>query len=74
MVIQRNPVNWATKLRHCSTLPARQPLLPKGDKGLNPAAPDIHYHYQGPVPFYTEDNFAGLKGCSVRTLARVWKA
>lgn len=47
---------------------------PTGAKGLNLAASDVHYLFEGLREFYTEKSKAGVDAYSVRALARVWKA
>jgi len=47
---------------------------PTGAKGLNTAASDIHYLYQGLLQFYQDKNSRGLDQYSEKALARIWKA
>jgi p-hydroxybenzoate 3-monooxygenase len=47
---------------------------PTGAKGLNLAASDIYYLWQGLLGFYREGSSAGLDCYSDRALGRVWKA
>jgi p-hydroxybenzoate 3-monooxygenase len=47
---------------------------PTGAKGLNLAASDVHYLFEGLREHYTEKSGAGLDAYSARALARVWKA
>jgi p-hydroxybenzoate 3-monooxygenase len=47
---------------------------PTGAKGLNLAASDVHYLFEGLREFYGERSKAGLDAYSGRALARVWKA
>lgn len=47
---------------------------PTGAKGLNSAASDIHYLYQGFLAHYQQGDSAGLENYSQKALARVWKA
>lgn len=47
---------------------------PTGAKGLNTAASDIHYLYQGLLQFYQDHDSRGLDQYSEKALARVWKA
>lgn len=47
---------------------------PTGAKGLNLAASDVYYLWQGLVAHYREGTDAGLDDYSRRALARVWKA
>lgn len=47
---------------------------PTGAKGLNTAASDVHYLFQGLKAYYAAGNSEQLEGYSARALARVWKA
>ena len=47
---------------------------PTGAKGLNLAASDVHYLFEGLREYYSEKSAAGIDGYSERALARVWKA
>ncbi|WP_331376476.1 4-hydroxybenzoate 3-monooxygenase [Sinorhizobium chiapasense] len=47
---------------------------PTGAKGLNLAASDVHYLYEGLIEHYEDRSDAGLDAYSVRALSRVWKA
>jgi p-hydroxybenzoate 3-monooxygenase len=47
---------------------------PTGAKGLNLAASDIRYLFDGLREFYAENSSAGLDAYSARALARIWKA
>lgn len=47
---------------------------PTGAKGLNLAASDVHYLFEGLREFYAERSEAGLDAYSGRALRRVWKA
>lgn len=47
---------------------------PTGAKGLNLAASDIYYLWQGLVEHYRDKSRAGIDHYSQRALARVWKA
>jgi p-hydroxybenzoate 3-monooxygenase len=47
---------------------------PTGAKGLNLAASDVYYLWQGLLEFYQRKSSAGLDHYSARALARVWKA
>lgn len=47
---------------------------PTGAKGLNLAASDVHYLFEGLREFYAEKSAAGMDAYSQRALARVWKA
>jgi p-hydroxybenzoate 3-monooxygenase len=47
---------------------------PTGAKGLNLAASDVHYLFEGLREHYAEKSDAALDAYSARALARVWKA
>lgn len=47
---------------------------PTGAKGLNLAASDVHYLFEGFCGHYFEKSDAALDAYSVRALSRVWKA
>ncbi|MFC5758349.1 4-hydroxybenzoate 3-monooxygenase [Rhizobium sp. GCM10022189] len=47
---------------------------PTGAKGLNLAASDVHYLFEGLREFYRERSGAGVDAYSQKALARVWKA
>ncbi|WP_341862911.1 4-hydroxybenzoate 3-monooxygenase [Gymnodinialimonas sp. 57CJ19] len=47
---------------------------PTGAKGLNTAASDVHYLYNGLRDFYENASTAGIDSYSEKALARVWKA
>ncbi|MGR6429819.1 4-hydroxybenzoate 3-monooxygenase [Rhizobium sp. PAMB 3174] len=47
---------------------------PTGAKGLNLAASDVHYLFQGLLEHYKEKSDAGIDAYSSRALARIWKA
>lgn len=47
---------------------------PTGAKGLNLAASDVRYLFDGLREHYAEKSDAGIDAYSVRALARVWKA
>ncbi|MCQ2003274.1 4-hydroxybenzoate 3-monooxygenase [Rhizobium sp. NRK18] len=47
---------------------------PTGAKGLNLAASDVHYLFQGLLEHYKEKSDAGIEAYSSRALARIWKA
>ena len=47
---------------------------PTGAKGLNLAASDVGYLYQGLVQFYRDGNQEGIDAYSERCLRRVWNA
>ena len=46
---------------------------PTGAKGLNTAASDVHYLFEGLRDFYASGDMLGLDQYSVRALDRVWK-
>lgn len=47
---------------------------PTGAKGLNLAASDVHYLFEGLREFYSEGSTAGIDAYSTRALSRIWKA
>ena len=47
---------------------------PTGAKGLNLAASDIRYLFDGLRDYYSDHSSAGIDGYSARALARIWKA
>jgi p-hydroxybenzoate 3-monooxygenase len=47
---------------------------PTGAKGLNLAASDIHYLYEGFADYFLRGEAGGLDSYSAKALARVWKA
>ncbi|QND54614.1 4-hydroxybenzoate 3-monooxygenase (plasmid) [Phyllobacterium sp. 628] len=47
---------------------------PTGAKGLNLAASDVHYLFEGLRDYYADRSMAGLDDYSRRALLRVWKA
>ncbi|MBX3577430.1 MAG: 4-hydroxybenzoate 3-monooxygenase [Rhizobiaceae bacterium] len=47
---------------------------PTGAKGLNLAASDVHYLFNGLREHYAETSTAGIDAYSARALARVWKS
>jgi p-hydroxybenzoate 3-monooxygenase len=47
---------------------------PTGAKGLNLAASDVHYLFEGLREFYGDRSSAGIDAYSQKALARVWKA
>ncbi len=65
------PMRWG-RLFLCGD--AAHIVPPTGAKGLNTAASDVHYLYEGLRTFYREDDIKGLELYSERALARVWKA
>lgn len=65
------PMRWG-RLFLCGD--AAHIVPPTGAKGLNTAASDIHYLFEGLKQHYLENNSAGLDTYSEKALARVWKA
>lgn len=65
------PMRWG-RLFLCGD--AAHIVPPTGAKGLNTAASDIHYLYQGLIQFYATGNTDGIDQYSEKALARVWKA
>lgn len=47
---------------------------PTGAKGLNLAASDVHYLFEGLRDFYSDHSRSGIDAYSQKALARVWKA
>ncbi len=47
---------------------------PTGAKGLNLAASDVHYLFEGLREHYVDGSGAGIEAYSTRALSRVWKA
>ncbi|PPJ45832.1 4-hydroxybenzoate 3-monooxygenase [Rhizobium sp. KAs_5_22] len=47
---------------------------PTGAKGLNLAASDVHYLFEGLKEFYGDRSSAGIDAYSGRALSRIWKA
>ncbi|KXF75412.1 4-hydroxybenzoate 3-monooxygenase [Paramesorhizobium deserti] len=47
---------------------------PTGAKGLNLAASDVHYLFEGLMEYYGDGSTAGIDAYSARALSRVWKA
>ena len=65
------PMRWG-RLFLCGD--AAHIVPPTGAKGLNTAASDIHYLYEGLVQLYEAGDPEGIDRYSERALARVWKA
>jgi len=65
------PMRWG-KLFLCGD--AAHIVPPTGAKGLNTAASDVHYLYEGLVRFYKDKDSEGLDRYSEKALARIWKA
>lgn len=65
------PMRWG-RLFLCGD--AAHIVPPTGAKGLNTAASDVHYLYQGLRAHYQDGETEGLDLYSQQALARVWKA
>lgn len=65
------PMRWG-RLFLCGD--AAHIVPPTGAKGLNTAASDVHYLYNGLRDYYENDNTVGIDTYSQKALARVWKA
>lgn len=65
------PMRWG-RLFLCGD--AAHIVPPTGAKGLNTAAGDVHYLYNGIVQYYETGNTEGIDRYSENALARVWKA
>ncbi len=65
------PMRWG-KLFLCGD--AAHIVPPTGAKGLNTAASDVHYLYNGLRDFYENGSNAGIDRYSEKALKRVWKA
>lgn len=65
------PMRWG-RLFLCGD--AAHIVPPTGAKGLNTAASDIHYLYQGLVEYFQAGTSQGIDSYSEKALARVWKA
>lgn len=65
------PMRWG-RLFLCGD--AAHIVPPTGAKGLNTAASDVHYLFQGLKAWYQDKNPDGLDQYSEKALARVWKA
>ncbi len=65
------PMRWG-RLFLCGD--AAHIVPPTGAKGLNTAASDIHYLYNGLRAFYESGDESGLESYSEKALARIWKA
>jgi p-hydroxybenzoate 3-monooxygenase len=65
------PMRWG-RLFLCGD--AAHIVPPTGAKGLNTAASDVHYLYNGLRDFYENSSTAGIDSYSEKALARVWKA
>jgi p-hydroxybenzoate 3-monooxygenase len=65
------PMRWG-RLFLCGD--AAHIVPPTGAKGLNTAASDVHYLFNGLCEFYHNNSSAGIDAYSEKALARVWKA
>lgn len=65
------PMRWG-RLFLCGD--AAHIVPPTGAKGLNTAASDVHYLYDGLRDFYENNSNLGIDSYSEKALARVWKA
>ena len=65
------PMRWG-KLFLCGD--AAHIVPPTGAKGLNTAASDVHYLYNGLRQYYEDGDSEGIDHYSQRALARVWKS
>ncbi|GAA6160006.1 4-hydroxybenzoate 3-monooxygenase [Ruegeria sp. HU-ET01832] len=65
------PMQWG-RLFLCGD--AAHIVPPTGAKGLNTAASDVHYLFQGLKGYYQDGSEAGIDTYSQNALARVWKA
>jgi p-hydroxybenzoate 3-monooxygenase len=64
------PMRWG-RLFLCGD--AAHIVPPTGAKGLNTAASDVHYLFQGLKSYYRDNDPAGIDGYSANALRRVWK-
>ncbi len=65
------PMRWG-RLFLCGD--AAHIVPPTGAKGLNTAASDVHYLFEGLSEFYAKGSSDGIDTYSEKALARVWKA
>lgn len=65
------PMRWG-RLFLCGD--AAHIVPPTGAKGLNLAASDVHYLFEGLVEFYRHNRASGIDAYSSRALARIWQA
>lgn len=65
------PMRWG-RLFLCGD--AAHIVPPTGAKGLNTAASDVHYLYNGLTDYYQNKDSRGIDTYSEKALARVWKA
>jgi len=64
------PMRWG-RLFLCGD--AAHIVPPTGAKGLNTAASDVNYLYEGLVEYYENNSSDGIDGYSAKALSRVWK-
>ncbi|MEL7462810.1 MAG: 4-hydroxybenzoate 3-monooxygenase [Pseudomonadota bacterium] len=64
------PMRWG-RLFLCGD--AAHIVPPTGAKGLNTAASDVHYLYNGLRQFYEDGSSEGIDAYSAKALARIWK-
>ncbi|MCV3273480.1 4-hydroxybenzoate 3-monooxygenase [Roseobacter sinensis] len=64
------PMRWG-RLFLCGD--AAHIVPPTGAKGLNTAASDVHYLFEGLSRYYADGDDEGLRQYSEKALARVWK-
>ncbi|MEO1612208.1 MAG: 4-hydroxybenzoate 3-monooxygenase [Pseudomonadota bacterium] len=64
------PMRWG-RLFLCGD--AAHIVPPTGAKGLNTAASDVHYLYNGLRQFYEDGSSDGIDAYSAKALARIWK-
>ena len=65
------PMRWG-RLFLCGD--AAHIVPPTGAKGLNTAASDVHYLYNGLVQYYRDKDSEGIDRYSEKALLRIWKA
>ncbi|WBU64196.1 4-hydroxybenzoate 3-monooxygenase [Paracoccus aerodenitrificans] len=65
------PMRWG-RLFLCGD--AAHIVPPTGAKGLNTAASDVHYLYNGLVQYYQDKDSQGIDSYSEKALLRIWKA
>jgi p-hydroxybenzoate 3-monooxygenase len=65
------PMRWG-RLFLCGD--AAHIVPPTGAKGLNTAASDVHYLYEGLRSFYDTGSTDGIDSYSAKALSRIWKA
>ncbi|WP_375256302.1 4-hydroxybenzoate 3-monooxygenase [Yoonia sp.] len=65
------PMRWG-RLFLCGD--AAHIVPPTGAKGLNTAASDVHYLYNGLRDYYENNSSDGIDAYSAKALSRIWKA